>query len=275
MACVIGLPDAECPAPVVDVIGAGEFVGYAGRVKADAPITDHFEVELPVRYDRLQRAALAEKKRITVSIRAPRLEREDGRYIPSRQVAEMYGQALIGEMSDDVKQTVSVFSGSIGHESAKKFSEDYPGKKAIVLVRGDGAATIMGMSFMFELRDAVVAVIERFEPPEGAWVADEKPLKTGDYSMENTENGQVQEAAAPVISVPAAPQLDMEAHVVPLAQAAASVHYPIEEIETRAVQYLNDAKQFIAMFNMALTLFQSIIPQQPQQPATPPVNPAP
>jgi hypothetical protein len=281
MACVIGLPDAECPAPVVDVVGAGEFVGHAGKISdlTEEALIGNFakireEFKRPVAEVIRYRGKAG---KITATIKALRLDRADGRYIPSYVMAGLYKNAVEAEMSESVSAAVSVSCGSIGYESANKLREYYPGKKALVEVRANGMLTDAAIPYMFELCDAIIAVIESFEPPEGAWVADEKPLKTGDYPMEDTENGQVQEAAAPVASAPAGPQLDMEAHAVPLAQAAASVHYPIEEIETRAVQYLNDAKQFIAMFNMALSLFQSMIPPQtpaPQQPAQPPVHPA-
>ena len=70
------------------------------------------------------------------------------------------------------------------------------------------------------------------------------------------------------------PQLD-ESHILPLAVAAQGAHYPnlINQIETAAPQYINDAKSFLAMFNAALGILSQLFPAGRAMPVPPP-NPA-
>lgn len=56
--------------------------------------------------------------------------------------------------------------------------------------------------------------------------------------------------------------LNPEDHAEPIARALQAVHYPdlVDELETVAPQYINEAKGFIAMLNKALSLLGEMLP---------------
>jgi len=129
---------------------------------------------------------------------------------------------------------------------------------------GFGAVTNCGMSYMFELRDAVNEVIRTFEPPPEAWVDDATPIKAppGEAPMSLNQGSPAVGGAAP-------PQLD-ETHIHALAAAAQIAHFPGPEIQQAAPQYINDAKSFIAMFNAALGILSQLFPGPGRPAPTPP-----
>jgi hypothetical protein len=217
--------------------------------------------------------------------------------IASESLGVLYADAIRAEMHETVAKAVRlvVFPAS-GLETSNWSRWVGENGRAIVEVAisadvkqrlGAGAVTNRGMSFMFELRDAVLAVINAVKPPEGAWQADRvKPRKEPHMNDTTTTDGAALQSAAH----PDLPQLSPDLHAMDIARAAVGVHYPnavaalaanpdnedtLAYVEARAQSYLSDAKAFIAMFNTALNLLSAIIPPSTATLPVPPPNPVP
>src|SRR5258708_12659934 len=90
-------------------------------------------------------------------------------HIPARVLGPMYRDAVIAEMSETVRTAVAIKLNS--NEEAWANGLEVRLGSAVRGMRF-GEVTNLGMSYMFELRDAVNEVIRTFEPPPEAWVDD-------------------------------------------------------------------------------------------------------
>jgi hypothetical protein len=189
--CVIGLDDIDCPMRPVDVIGTKDFVGHAGPVKVDiegakaahARADDYLaSIGRDLDGQRLSAEVLERRRKGLPDYEKPPLGKLSGRFavaieacdlkriqrIPAAALAQLYRDAVISEMSESVKAATSV--------EAYAISDPLPGDRtALITVEVLGATMVSnaGMSYMFQLRDAVMAAINNFVPPEDAWVDDE------------------------------------------------------------------------------------------------------
>jgi hypothetical protein len=191
--------------------------------------------------------------------------------ISARVLGQMYRDAVIAEMHGTVRAAVAIHLNS-NEGAVTNGVEVRVGNAARGM--GFGAVTNRGMSYMFELRDAVNEVIRTFEPPPEAWVDDVAIAPPpGVPSMTEAEAQITAALLAGMPAIVAAPPQLGDSHVQALATAAQGAHYPdtINEIETAAPQYINDAKSFIAMFNAAIGILSQLFPVQ--HPTAPPPNP--
>ena len=308
MGCVIRLPDSECGMQQpVDAIGIrGEFViGSAGPV---------IEPTLGL-LKRLHKEHMADLEAIPqentpnpqdvlfdVTIRATELRR-GGKHVPADVCGALYTEAVWAEMHETVREAVKIttwtsavnenYWAGLMRERNSRALVEVTLAKSIKARLGGSAITNRGMSYMFQLRDDILAVINGVEPPEGAWVADsQEPQQIGEGSPmdENTSNLPAGRSdpdegvpARAGNGYPVMPQLRPDDHAQALALAAATAHHPMvdpAQVERNAQNYLGEAKAFIAMFNTAISLLQGLIPSPagrnpaPMPPPNPQASPA-
>lgn len=168
-------------------------------------------------------------------------------FIPAHDLAPLYREAILAEMHPTVAKEVSV--SCRGDESAATPGIEVRLGRSVRNL-GFGAVTNRGMSYMFQLRDAVDEVIRTFVPPAEAWIEEE----TTPMADESTAPSGVRRLE--------------EEHVPILAAAAQAVHHPdfVSEMVEAAPQYINDAKTFIAMFNAALSIYEQGHPHREVEP---------
>jgi hypothetical protein len=196
-----------------------------------------------------------------------------GKHIPADVVARLYRDAVTAEMSESVKRAVII--NSRGDDTALtdglKVRLSTAAKRQVF-----GAVTNKGMSYMFQLRDAVAEVIRMFVPPAEAWVADPvapHPLflfllgvlpmeaSTSDQAQASTAISSASTTSSPVSGKPPVPGKLDESHIPTVATAIQAFHFPhipIEEIINPSSVYINEAKSFIAALNAVVDIFSQL-----------------
>lgn len=185
MGCVIRLPDSECGTQPVDALGiAGDFVGHAGYVKADASnLVSADDAPAAIGAPSIDvRITAADMTKVRVP---PGPLGFPCRFIvPAKRLAELYREAVNAEMSESVKKAVNIKIDWLKPGEAFNFG----GKRALVEVSARHLAGVSDASaaYLFELRDAIDKVISDFVPPLEAWVVVESEMPQGAEQMGNT-----------------------------------------------------------------------------------------
>jgi len=120
------------------------------------------------------------ENKIMVTITTYDLVEEDGRYVPAAKMAELSREAILKEAKQSVADAMELHVAAADSPRSALVTMRARVEVRLKIKGAVGFAQVpsnKALSWLFELRDDLVELIEDLQPPESAWVSEAKPLE--------------------------------------------------------------------------------------------------